>query len=117
MKAALPWALAGLVVSGLAAPLHAQGKLPPPTLPYDLLFEATLLPTERLARARLRIGKNQVDRLVFRIDPDRHMNVRGDGKVEVEDIIAFCSQMPRQQLIIGVNTQGDDAGRPGTGEG
>jgi hypothetical protein len=84
VKARVRSALAGLVAFGLAAPLHAQGKLPPPTLPYELLFEATLLPTERLARARLRIGTNQVDRMVFRIDPERHMNIRGEGKVEVE---------------------------------
>jgi hypothetical protein len=76
--------LAGLLTFGFAAPLGAQGELAPPTLPYDLLFEATLVPTERLARARLRIGTNQVDRLVLRIDPERHMNIRGDGKVEVE---------------------------------
>jgi hypothetical protein len=67
-----------------AVPVHGQGTLPPPTLPYDFAFEATLVPTERLARARLRIGGNQVDRMVFRIDPERHTNVRGDGKVLVE---------------------------------
>lgn len=79
----LRWALAGLLMLGLVAPGHAQ-NLAPPTIPYDLLFEATLVPTERLARARLRIGANQVDRMVFRIDPERHMNIRGDGKVEVD---------------------------------
>jgi hypothetical protein len=78
------WALAGLLALGLVAPGHSQGQLAPPTLPYDLLFEATLVPTERLARARMRMGANQVDRMVFRIDPERHMNIRGDGKVEVE---------------------------------
>ncbi|MEN8160494.1 MAG: hypothetical protein ABFS41_10525 [Myxococcota bacterium] len=84
MKARSSCALALLLVLGLAAHARAQGALPPPTLPYDLVFEATLLPTERLARARLRMGPNQVDRMVFRIDPERHKNVRGDGKVEVE---------------------------------
>jgi hypothetical protein len=53
-------------------------------LPYELVFEATLLPTERLARVRLRMGPNQVDRMVFRIDPERHTNMRGDGKLVVE---------------------------------
>jgi hypothetical protein len=76
--------LALLLALGLAGPVRAQGEVPPPTLPYDLVFEATVLPTERLARARLRMGRNQVDRMVFRIDPERHKNVRGDGKVEVE---------------------------------
>jgi hypothetical protein len=72
------------VALSAAAPVHGQGALPPPTIPYDFAFEATLVPTERLARARLRIGSNQVDRMVFRIDPERHTNVRGDGKVLVE---------------------------------
>lgn len=68
-----------------AAPgASGQRQLAPPTLPYDLSFEATLVPTERLARARLRMGPNQVDRMVFRIDPERHKNFRGDGKVVVE---------------------------------
>lgn len=67
-----------------AAPAAAQGNLPPPTLPYEMAFEATLVPTERLARARLRMGPNQVDRMVFRIDPERHTNLRGDGKLVVE---------------------------------
>ena len=74
----------GLVLACAAAPVGAQGKLPPPTLPYDMTFEATLVPTERLARARLRMGPNQVDRMVFRIDPERHTNLRGDGKLVVE---------------------------------
>jgi len=75
--------LALLVSAAPAAGAHAQGNLAPPTLPYEVTFEATLVPTERLARVRLRMGPNQVDRMVFRIDPERHKNVRGDGKVVV----------------------------------
>ena len=79
-------AMSGVVCATLvaAAGADAQGPLAPPTRPYDLTFEATLVPTERLARARLRMGPNQVDRMVFRIDPERHKNVRGDGTVRVE---------------------------------
>jgi hypothetical protein len=77
-------ALLCLALAAAAPPAHAQRPLSPPTLPYDLTFEATLVPTERLARARLRMGPNQVDRMVFRIDPERHQNVRGDGKLVVE---------------------------------
>jgi hypothetical protein len=79
-------ALAALcLVFALAdAPAEAQGRLAPATLPYDLQFEATLIPTDRLARVRLRIGPNQVNRMVFRIDPERHTNLRGDGKLVVE---------------------------------
>ena len=76
--------LLGVVLAAGASGARAQGPLPPPSLPYDFTFEATLVPTERLARVRLRIGPNQVDRMVFRIDPERHNNVRGDGTVVVE---------------------------------
>jgi hypothetical protein len=79
-----PLALLLALLLAAPAPVVAQGKLPPPTLPYDFAFEATLVPTARLARARLRIGPNQVDRMVFRIDPERHQNLRADGKFEVE---------------------------------
>jgi hypothetical protein len=83
-----------LALAGAAAPaVHAQG-LAPPKLPYDLVFEATLVPTERLARVRLRMGPNQVNRMIFRIDPERHQNLRGDGKLTVEGRVATW-QPPR----------------------
>ena len=82
---ALARALAGLALTLAVAPAAgAQPRPAPPTLPYDLSFEATLVPTERLARVRLRMGPNQVSRIVFRIDPERHQNLRGDGKVVIE---------------------------------
>ena len=82
---ALARALAGLALTLAVAPAAgAQPRPAPPTLPYDLSFEATLVPTERLARVRLRMGPNQVSRIVFRIDPERHQNLRGDGKVAIE---------------------------------
>ncbi|MGH7288309.1 MAG: hypothetical protein ACREI8_09865, partial [Myxococcota bacterium] len=71
-------------VLAVAAAAGAQPRPAPPTLPYELLFEATLVPTERLARVRLRMGANQVNRIVFQIDPERHQNLRGDGKVVIE---------------------------------
>jgi hypothetical protein len=77
-------ALLCATLASFAAAAAAQGHLPPPSLPYDMAFEATLVPTERLARVRMRIGPNQVDRMVFRIDPERHTNLRGEGKLVVE---------------------------------
>jgi hypothetical protein len=77
-------ALAALGLALVAAGASAQGKLAPPTLPYDLLFEATLVPTDRLARVRLRMGPNLVNRMVLRIDPERHQNLRADGRLVVE---------------------------------
>jgi len=73
-----------LVFASVAASAESQSRLKPPTLPYDLLFEATLVPTDRVARVRLRIGPNQVKRMVLHIDPARHTNLRGDGKLVVE---------------------------------
>jgi len=84
MRSALRGLLCATLVAAAAPAADGQGNLAPPTLPYDLLFEATLVPTERLARARLRIGPNQVNRIFFRIDPERHQNLRGDGKLVVE---------------------------------
>jgi hypothetical protein len=81
MKRVVLAALAFVLLDGEAL---AQSVLAPPTLPYDLAFEATVVPTERLVRARLRMGPNQVDRMVFRIDPERHKNLRGEGKLAVD---------------------------------
>ncbi len=79
-----PLAALCLVLASAAGSAGAQSTPASPSRPYDLTFEATLVPTERLARARLHMGPNLVDRMVFRIDPERHTNVRGDGKVVVE---------------------------------
>ena len=81
MKGFAGWWLGLLLWAGAAA---GQGAPAPPTLPYDLAFEATVVPTERLVRARLRMGPNQVDRMVFRIDPERHKSLRADGKLVVD---------------------------------
>ena len=73
-----------LVLAAAAGPSGAQSTLAAPSHPYDAAFEATLVPTERIARARLHLGPNLVDRMVFRIDPERHTNFHADGKLVVE---------------------------------
>ena len=67
--------------AGAAEAEEAPGQPPPP---YDFAFDGTVVPTERLVRARMRIGPNQVGRMVFRIDPERHKNLRADGKLVVD---------------------------------
>src|SRR5262249_28810426 len=57
---------------------------PPAPAPYELLFEASVVPTERLAHARLQLGPSRVHRIVFTIDPSRHTGWHGDGNVTVE---------------------------------
>ena len=78
------FALCGLAVALLAGAAEAEETLAPPPLPYDFVFDATVVPTERLVRARMRIGPNQVVRMAFRIDPERHKNLRADGKLVVD---------------------------------
>ncbi len=53
---------------------------------FDVSYEARLVPTEKVARVSIRIGKGS-DRLRwlrFRIDPQRHLDFRGDGEVTSE---------------------------------
>src|SRR4030095_7055787 len=79
-----PLAALCLLLASAAGSAGAQSTPTSPSRPYDLTFEATLAATARLARARLHMGPNLVDRMVFRIDPERHTNLRGDGKLVVE---------------------------------
>jgi hypothetical protein len=50
------------VALSAAAPVHGQGGLPPATIPYDLAFEATLVPTERVrGNAEDRFPRREAD--------------------------------------------------------
>jgi hypothetical protein len=102
---------AGCALAALAAagPLRAQGPLPEPSAStgaagagpsapapeaagppaphaYDLRYEVRLVPSERVARVTVRLGRDaQLVRWVrFAIDPERHVDFRGDGAVEPE---------------------------------
>lgn len=57
----------------------------PPT--YQLDYDVRLIPTERAARVsiHLGVGAERVIRIRFRIDPERHIDFRGDGKIETEE--------------------------------
>lgn len=52
---------------------------------YEIVFEARILPTERIARATwtLGVGASAVRELNLRIDPERHFGFQGDGEVTV----------------------------------
>lgn len=75
----LSWAL---LVVWIAAPARAEEKQV--TATYDVVFEAALLPTERVARATIRLGRgaSAVRWIQLSIDPERHLDFRGDGKIE-----------------------------------
>lgn len=65
-----------------AAPLRAQDAAPPDT--YQVVFEAALVPTKRVARATIRLGRgaSAIRWIQLKIDPDRHIDFHGDGKLE-----------------------------------
>lgn len=50
---------------------------------YDVLFEARLSPTERTAHVRIELGSGarHLHELRFSIDPERHLEFKGDGEV------------------------------------
>jgi hypothetical protein len=78
MALALP---ALVAVSGAEEP-----KEEPPVRFYDVLFDARILPTDRVARASIRLGSgaSHVRSLQLRVDPGRHFDWSGDGEVALE---------------------------------
>jgi hypothetical protein len=84
---------------GVAAPAvraHAQATAPaesaaapPPAGAYLVTFEARIVPSERLAHATIRLGTGalSVRFFEFQIDPSRHVEFRGDGKVAMKGAV------------------------------
>ena len=70
-------------VSRSTAARGAQ-ESPPKHPRYDFRVDARIVPTERAAHVTLELGNGaqNVHRLRFRIDPQRHLLFRGDGEVE-----------------------------------
>lgn len=61
-------------------------------LPYGLLYDVRIVPTERAARVKLRLDNREGLVLSVRlaIDPDRYRDFAGDGEVEVgEDAVVW----------------------------
>ncbi len=61
----------------------AQQPTPRPEKAYVVTFEARIVPTERLAHATIRLGAGAlaVRWIELEIDPARHVDFRGDGKL------------------------------------
>jgi hypothetical protein len=72
-------ALVAAVLAG-AGPARAQEPEAPG---YDVLFEATVVPTEHVARARIRVTQStpMLLRVKLRIDPARHADWSADGEL------------------------------------
>ncbi|MAE96575.1 MAG: hypothetical protein CL910_18155 [Deltaproteobacteria bacterium] len=80
----------GILVGGLLLliPVAAAAAEPSPEGPdlaYEVVFEATLRPSERVAHASIRLGAgaDAMRWLRFHIDPERHKGFEGDGRVEL----------------------------------
>lgn len=77
----------GVLLSGVPVSRAQEPAAPEvPERVYDAFFEARIVPTERVARASIRIGDGAslVRWIELSIDPDRSFDWRGDGKIEVE---------------------------------
>jgi hypothetical protein len=79
-----PSAPGGKAVPPSAPMLETAG--PPAPRAYDLRYEARLVPSERVARVTVRLGRGAglVRWVRLAIDPERHVDFRGDGAVEPE---------------------------------
>ncbi len=85
--------LVGVAPSAAQTPAKPAAKPPvqqPPAAQkapvYDFTVTARIVPTERAAHVTLELGRGaqNVKRLRFRIDPQRHLLFRGDGSVVTE---------------------------------
>ncbi|MBW2240606.1 MAG: hypothetical protein JRH01_01355 [Deltaproteobacteria bacterium] len=76
------WLVWALLVMCIAVPALAQEKRV--TTTYDVVFEAALIPTERVVRATIRLGRgaSAVRWIQLSIDPERHLDFNGDGEIE-----------------------------------
>ncbi|MCG8592641.1 MAG: hypothetical protein MJE66_25400, partial [Proteobacteria bacterium] len=84
MMRALFVAVAGLVLAASVG--QAQEAPTPEPDPFFVDYEARLVPTERAAHVAIRIRQTtrSLRSLRFRIDPERHIDWAGDGKLEIE---------------------------------
>ena len=75
-----------VLMAALLAPPLASGQEEPVKTTYTVRFDARVVPTERLAKVSIRLGRgaHRVRWLRFAIDPVRHFEFRGDGRVEVD---------------------------------
>lgn len=78
--------LLALALVGSAWLERASAQAPAAPGPvYELRFEARIVPSERIARAEIRLGKgaSAVHWIRLRIDPERHLDFSGDGELEM----------------------------------
>lgn len=54
---------------------------------YDVIYDVRILPTERAAHVRIRVGPhaNAIRQLIFHIDPSRHLQIKGAGELKIEE--------------------------------
>ncbi|HEU4427725.1 MAG TPA: hypothetical protein VFT98_03140 [Myxococcota bacterium] len=83
--------LAFAAIVALAGASSAQTAVPtaPASVAYAVTFEARIAPSERLAHAQIRLGAGAlaVRFFEFQIDPKRHIDFRGDGRVHTNGAV------------------------------
>ena len=83
----LALSLGAALAVGLAfgAPARSAAEVPH----YEMIFEARIIPTQRIARASwtVGVGAKALRELNLHIDPERHFEFEGDGEITVEDDI------------------------------
>jgi hypothetical protein len=72
---------------GAASAQAQEGEAKPRNRFYDVLYDVRVVPTESAARVAIRVGRGGINlkELVLRIDPERHLDFRGDGEIEITD--------------------------------
>jgi len=87
--ALLALALAAVVALTSASSAQTAVQTAPAAVAYAVTFEARISPSERLAHAQIRLGAGAlaVRFFEFQIDPQRHIDFRGDGRVNVNGAV------------------------------
>jgi hypothetical protein len=76
-----------LLLAAFATAVAASARADePPEQRYDVLYDVQIVPTERSARVAVRLtrGAEHVSWIRFRIDPERHWNFSGPGRLQIE---------------------------------
>ncbi|MEQ9464916.1 MAG: hypothetical protein RJQ10_14730 [Haliea sp.] len=73
-------------ITSLLSLLLLSVAVPARTAEYELLYRATISPDSEVARVEIRLNGNKLPRrLVLHLNPERHLKVRSDAGLTVED--------------------------------
>jgi len=82
------WVVAVLVAMSAPSAVAQEpgGERARPRQTYRVLFDARIVPSERVAHVRIQVtdANNRLRGIDFRIDPERHTRFEGDGTVTID---------------------------------